>query len=277
MNYINRDGYKISFLQVGDKSKKPIIIIGSVVYYSRLFENEIYKNLNLIFIDHRGFLKPEKKNQYSLDEIVEDIEAIRIFHGFDSFYLFGHSGHGFMAMAYAKTYASNVEGLILSNLAPTNTEKRQQQSMQFFEKNASIERKEFFENEMAKLPLDIEIDPENFFTHLNIRMQAQSFYEFKFDGSYLWDNVYNNLEALDYLWGVAFAEFDTTSFIKNFDKPILLLLSDYDFLVAPTNLWDPVIKKTKVELHKFERSGHNPMLEEAYEYFKLLNSFTNKK
>lgn len=276
MNYINRDGYKIGFFQSGDKSKKPVVVIGSTVYYPRIFCNEIYKNLNLVFIDHRGFLKPEKENNYMLDDIVNDIEAIRIHCGFDSVYLLGHSGHGFMAMAYAQKYPENVQGIILSNLAPTNTQERQQQSIQYFENNASPERKKFFENEIAKLPLDLTNDPSNRFSHMNIRMQAHSFYDFTVEGAYLWNDVYNNLEALDYLWGTAFAEFDTLSFVKNFEKPILLLLSDYDFLVSPTNLWNPIIKGTKIELHRFKESGHNPMFEEPYEYYEFVNAFINK-
>ena len=55
MKYVYREGYQIGVLQVGDKSQKPILIIESALYYSRLFDKDIYKTLNLVFIDHRGF------------------------------------------------------------------------------------------------------------------------------------------------------------------------------------------------------------------------------
>lgn len=274
MNYINKDGYSLGYIQKGDPTQTPIIVIGSAVYYPRLFQDDAYKRLNLIFIDHRGFLKPKHENHYSLDNVVSDIEAVRQHLNYDAVYLLGHSGHGFMAMAYAQTYPNFVKGIILSNLAPNNTQERQQGSIQYFENHASLERKTYFEQEIAKLPQDLTDDPENRFTHMNIRMQAHSFYDFTFDGAYLWKDVYNNLEALDYLWGEAFATFDTASFMNKFDKPVLLLLSDYDYLVSPTNLWDPMIQKETVTCHKFEKSGHNPMLEEPGAYYELLHRFT---
>ncbi|MBL1227382.1 alpha/beta fold hydrolase [Enterococcus sp. BWR-S5] len=273
METINRDGYHIQFFQQGDLAKPPILIIGSVFYYPKLFQSNQYKKLNLIFMDHRGFLKPDTSNSYSLESVVEDIEQVRRFYRFDTFYLLGHSGHGFMAMSYAKQYPKRVKGLILSNLAPTNSNERQQQSITYFEKNASTDRKTYFKNEIEKLSQDIEKDPQNRFSHVNIRMQAQSFYDYTFDGAYLWTDVYNNMAALDYLWRTAFSTFDTEQFIHSFTKPVLLLLSDYDFLVAPTSLWQPIISDTDVTLFKFAKSGHNPMLEEPEKYYQLLDKF----
>lgn len=276
MNHLYRDGFKVAFFQRGDLNKLPIFIIGSTLYYARLFADPIYEKFNFIFLDHRGFLQPEEVNRYSLEDIVEDIETIRAHFGFEKIYLLGHSGHGFMAMRYADLYPDHVSGLILSNLAPTNNPERQQGSIAYFEEYASDRRKAYFEKEITKLAGDLEQDPDNRFTHMNIRMQAHSFYDFTYDGAYLWKNVYNNMGALDYLWGTAFADFDTGKFINQFERPILLLLSDYDFLVAPTALWEPIIanKLESIRLYKFEKSAHNPMLEQPEEYAQRLDEFT---
>lgn len=276
MKYLYRDGFKVAFFQRGDLKRNPIFIIGSTLYYPRLFADSIYEKFNFIFLDHRGFLQPEEVNCYSLDDIVEDIEAIRVYYGFEKIYLLGHSGHGFMAMRYAELYPDHVSGLILSNLAPTNNAERQQGSIAYFEEHATDSRKAFFEKEIEKLAGDLEQDPYHRFTHMNIRMQAHSFYDFTYDGANLWKDVYNNMEALDYLWGIAFADFDTEKFIKQFERPILLLLSDYDFLVAPTMLWEPIIanKLESIRLYKFQQSAHNPMLEQPEEYAQRLVEFT---
>lgn len=276
MKYIDRDSFKIGYEQNGDTTKTPILVVGSSIYYPRLFADEIYKDLNIIFIDHRGFLKPEKENDYALDKIADDIEAVREDLGANKIYILGHSGHGFMAMAYALKYREHVEGVILSNLAPTNTKERQDGSIAYFEETASKDRKDFFYEEIVKLPMDIQKDPSKRFSHMNIRMQAHAFYDYKYDGAYLWDDVYNNLDALDHLWGVAFAQYDTKHFIDTIDKPVLLLLSDYDYLVSPTTLWNPLIEGTSVEYHNFDHSGHNPMLEEAHKYHDILSNFVNK-
>lgn len=274
MKHINTKTYKLNYFQRGDTTKKPIIVIGSSIYYPRLFEDKVFENLNLIFIDHRGFAVPESADAgYSLAEVVEDIERIRQQLGIELMYVLGHSGHGFMAMAYAEKYGEHVEGIILSNLAPTNTQERQDASVDFFETTASESRKNYFYEEIAKLASDIEADPNNRFSHMNIRMQAHSFYDYQFNGAYLWDGVANNMPAFDYLWGEAFAMFDTESFLRNWEKPVILLLSDYDYLVAPTSLWNDIAKENDIKIVKFAKSGHNPMLEEPQTYFEALIKF----
>ncbi|MEG0568807.1 MAG: hypothetical protein RR543_00330, partial [Erysipelotrichales bacterium] len=80
-------------------------------------------------------------------------------------------------------------GLILSNLAPINTQERQDGSIEYFKATASKDRKEFFYQEISKLAEDIEKEPSKRFSHMNIRMQAHSFYDFNYDGAYLWDDV----------------------------------------------------------------------------------------
>lgn len=274
MNTVKKEHYTLTYLTTGDTTKEPIMILGSSLYYPKLFSDPIFKNLHLIFVTHIGFtqVSPDK-SQHSLDDVVEDIELTRKQLGFDSLYLLGHSGHGFMAMAYAKKYPKHVKGIILSNLAPTNQKERQNLSIEYFEKMASPERKNYFYQEIAQLEQDIKNEPDKRFSAMNIRMQAHSFYDFKYDGAYLWDDLPNNMPALDHLWGEAFAEFDTDSFLASWDKPILLLLSDFDYLVAPTSLWDNLVDQYNLPLIKFEHSGHNPMLEEPKAYYQALSDF----
>ena len=274
MTTIHKKNDTLTYLQTGDTTKKPIMIIGSSIYYPKLFSNPIYKNLHFIFVTHIGFTEVSPENSaHSLDDVVNDIELIRAKLNITSMYLLGHSGHGFMAMAYAQKYPQYVLGTILSNLAPTNQKSRQELSINYFEETASPERKAFFYQEIAKLEQDIKDNPNKRFSYMNIRMQAHSFYDFTYAGAYLWDNLPNNMPALDYLWGEAFAEFDTEAFFANWKKPIILLLSDYDYLVAPTNLWDSITQTYNVPVIKFDKSGHNPMLEEPIAYYKTLVDF----
>ena len=81
------------------------------------------------------------------------------------------------------------------------------------------------------------------------------------------------MPALDFLWGEAFAVYDTEHFFKQWQKPVILLLSDYDYLVAPTTLWDDISNTYHVPVIKFDKSGHNPMLEEPQKYHQALKDF----
>ena len=276
MQSINIDNYSLNYLQTGPKNLTPIFVLGSAIYYPRLFQHTLFQNLHLIFIDHRGFTTaPTDHTSHTLQDAVNDIEKIRSALNIEEMYLLGHSGHGFMAMAYAEQYQQHVKGIILSNLAPTNTQERQDGSIAFFESTATPDRKEYFYSEISKLHDDIQNDPTNRFSHINIRMQAHSFYDFTYDGAYLWDNVPNNMPAIDHLWGVEFAKFDTAEFLNSWKKPLLLILSDYDFLVSPTSLWNDICQSANISPVIFNRSGHNPMLEEPEKYYETLLSFVS--
>ncbi len=275
MEHIIRDGYKLAIIEQGAKENAPIFVIGSAIYYPRLFEHDVFSNLHLVFIDHRGFAKSANDNApYSLDNIVEDIEAMRVKFNLPKIILLGHSGHGFMAMAYTNKYPERVSAVILANLAPTNSKERQEGSISYFEQTADEARKQYFYTEIAKLENDIKQDPKHRFSHMNIRMQAHSFYHYEFNGAYLWDGVVNNMPALDHLWGVEFAVFDTQSALHHLKVPCLLMLGAYDYLVSPISLWDAYLEKMpSIKRVVFEKSGHNPMLEEPEKFADSLRSF----
>lgn len=270
---ISRDGYTLNILDDRKGNDIPLMIVGSAVYYPKLFVSDVYDDLSIVYVDHRGFsVSTDANASFELCDIVEDIEAMRIELGINSMHLLGHSGHGFMAMAYAQKYPEHVETLILSNLAPMNTQQRQNQSIEYFETTATEERKQAFYKAWGLFQEQLKSNPTDRFSLMNIAMQAHSFYDYNYDGAYLWDDVINNMPALDHLWDEAFAVYDTAGFVAEYSKPILLLLSEYDYLVSPTNLWkDIVFDNDNVSFGQFSQSGHNPMLEEPLKYRKFLN------
>ncbi|XDZ52035.1 alpha/beta fold hydrolase [Neisseriaceae bacterium CLB008] len=274
MTLLEKDHYVFHSCQRGDASKPPIVVIGSALYYPRLFQDECFAGFNLIFIDHRGFVQPKSDAaSYSLADVVDDIEAFRLQLGLEKMVLLGHSGHGFMAMAYAQAYGEHVAGLILSNLAPTNSPERQAGSLAYFDQTASATRKALFAAEISHLAADIEADPDHRFSHINRRMRTHAFYAEDYAGPDDWAGVVNHMPALDYLWGVAFAEFDTAGFLRQWSGPLLLLLCDHDYLVGPPSLWDALIQEQEIDWLKFHQSGHNPMLEEPQAYAAALTGF----
>lgn len=275
---ILNEGFDLKYYVKGQG--KPILVVGSSVYYPRLFSENLYKHFQFIFLDHRGFVKPPrslKKEDYTLDKIVEDIETARQSLKLEEFIILGHSGHAFMALAYAEKYPQYVQKVILLNSAPTNSQERQQQSFSFFNETASAERTKQFEHDIALLENDIHNDPERRFVHMCIRMGAHSFYDYTFDATYMWDGVYTNMDVIDYLWGVAFAERNLIQSIDHLDKPIFVGVGKYDYLVAPVSLWD-VIDDSFEHVKKliFEKSGHNPMFEEPDIFDKELINWINE-
>ncbi|MDM5233888.1 alpha/beta hydrolase [Lysinibacillus pakistanensis] len=280
MNNINREGFDLAYCVKGQGEKK-IVVIGSSVYYPRLFSENLYKHFQFYFLDHRGFVKSPrelKQEDYTLDKIVEDIEAARQFLKLENFIILGHSGHAFMALAYAKKYPQYIDKVILLNSAPTNSQERQQQSFSYFNETADTERKRQFEHDIAFLENDIRNDPERRFVHMCLRMGAHSFYDYTFDAADMWEGVYTNMQIIDYLWGVAFAERDLIHLLADVEKPVLVGLGRYDYLVAPVSLWDSLDGLDKnVKKVIFEKSGHNPMYEEPETFDRELISWINNK
>lgn len=261
---ISSNGFKLNYCIKG--SGKPILVIGSSVYYPRLFSKNLYETFQFIFLDHRGFVKPPRaleSEDYTLNKVLDDIEKARQTLCLTDFIILGHSGHAFMALEYAKKYPEHVQKVVLLNSAPTNSQKRQHQSFAFFNETASPERKKQFEKDIALLENDIKKDPERRFVHMCIRMGAQSFYNYTFDAAYMWEGVYTNMPIIDYLWGEAFGELNLIQSLNAFNKPVFIGLGRYDYLVAPVSLWDS-IDDTNGDVKKviFEHSGHNPMFEE---------------
>jgi proline-specific peptidase len=76
----------------------------------------------VIYLEPRGIGRSERlvdHSLYSMDEQVEDIEALRIHFGLDKIAIAAHSGGGFVALKYAIKYPNKVERLLLLGTGPT--------------------------------------------------------------------------------------------------------------------------------------------------------------
>jgi proline iminopeptidase len=74
-----------------------------------------------IMLDQRGTgasATASPQTRLTLAQLTADIDALRMTLGFDTITLFAHSFGGFVAMAYAQAYPSQVRGLLLIDSAP---------------------------------------------------------------------------------------------------------------------------------------------------------------
>jgi len=78
----------------------------------------------LIFIDERGSgrsAKLEDTTQYTVENMVEDAEAVRVALGLEKINLLGHSCGGVLAQAYALKYPKNLKHLVLCSTFHSTT------------------------------------------------------------------------------------------------------------------------------------------------------------
>jgi proline iminopeptidase len=82
---------------------------------------ELQDVAQLVFIDHRGCGRSKKTQQseYTLENNIEDIEALRKHLGLEKIVILGTSYGGMVAQGYATRYPENLEKLILVVTAPS--------------------------------------------------------------------------------------------------------------------------------------------------------------
>lgn len=244
-----------------------VFVIGSALYYDRSFSQNIRNSCRMIFADHRGYAagssSADKKN-FSLDIILEDMELVRKELGLERMILVGHSGHGYMALEYAKKYPQNVSHLVLMCVTPDLSKKSHELIESYFQENASADRKEYFGQRMSQLGEAISEDPQNAFKLFNVYAGARSWYDFKYDSSWLWENIPVNTAFFDHVWGEIFRDIDIKPGLDKIEVPVYLALGKYDYLMPPAYLWEPLRPLFRdLSVKFFERSGHTPQLEES--------------
>lgn len=246
---------------------QPALVIGSAIYYPRVFSQNLRQSLQLIFVDHRGFARlsgEATSSDYTLDVVLDDIERVRRHLGLEKIVIIGHSGHGYMALEYAKRYPQHVSHVVVIGTGPSHSAAHQEASEQYWTESVCPARKAKLARDLAALPAEIEAAPEKRFITFCIRLGARSWYDHDFDAAPLWEGVHVNMPVFDHLWGETFRDIDIAKGLDRLDVPVFLALGRYDYLVAPYATWAPYRERFKdLTVRVFEKSGHTPQLEES--------------
>ena len=125
--FVDANGVMIYYEEFG--KGKPLMIVhggpGATHDYFLPYLLPLAKHNRLIFIDERGSGKSEKlvdSTQYTVENMVEDVEAVREALGLGKMSLLGHSYGGVLAQAYALKYQKNLTHLILCSTFPSTSQ-----------------------------------------------------------------------------------------------------------------------------------------------------------
>jgi proline iminopeptidase len=118
--FVDANGVMIYYMMVG--RGEPLLILhggpGASHDYFLPYLLPLARNNKLIFIDERGSGRSQKLDDpaaYTVENMVEDVEAVRKTLGLGRMSLLGHSYGGALAQAYALKYQSNLSHLILAS------------------------------------------------------------------------------------------------------------------------------------------------------------------
>ncbi len=116
--FADANGLMIYYLAVG--SGEPLVILhggpGASHEYLLPYLLPLARNNRLIFIDERGSGRSQKIDDpsgYTVENMVEDVEGVRVSLGLSKINLLGHSYGGVLAQAYGLKYQQNLNHLIL--------------------------------------------------------------------------------------------------------------------------------------------------------------------
>lgn len=245
---------------------RPVLVIGSALYYPRLFSQNLRRHLRMVFMDHRGFAPGNDctdAGEYTLEKLTGDIEQARRDLGLGKIVILGHSGHAFMALDYARRYPQHVSHVVMLNVAPDYSAAGHAAAERYLAESVCPERKAALAANMARLPAAMEAAPEKAFVTYCLLTGPKSWYDWTFDAAPLWDGIETNMTMFNHVWGEVFRDIDITAGLDALDRPVFLGLGRYDYLVPPPWRWEAVRERFRdLTIRVFERSSHAPCFEE---------------
>jgi proline iminopeptidase len=286
--YVSINGAKIWYETEGNG--EPVLLIpggpGNSHTYFHPWFSDLAVNYKVIYFDAFGRGKSERAKdpaEYTFNRDVEDIELLRRTLGFDKWIIIGHSYGGMVAQAYALKYPGSVSKIVLSNSLYSG------EMWQGNNDNCNYELRNQFPEIWEKL---IKLREAGFHSsspeHQNAYAlpggllyyyDASNALKSTTDSLIINNDVYYTLVGHDgdFIIGGDVAKLDFRTQLKNIEAPMLIIEGRYDRVAIPRFSIKFKEYAPQAEFVMFEKSGHNPYLEEREKYFRLLDKFLSGK
>lgn len=283
-NYVTVNGHKLWY-EIEGKGEPVLLIPGgpgnSHTYFHPWF-SELAKNFKVIYFDAFGRGKSDRAKspgEYSFKGDVEDIEALRKALGFVKWDVLGHSYGGMVAQQYAIDYPNSVNKLIListfysgemwqANDNSSNHEIKNQYP-EVWEKVMKLR------NEGKSSSSKEHIKAYSVPSGLLYFYDASNAYKATRDSLIMNTNVYYQIAGkdADFLISGDIGPLDFREKLKNLKMPVLILQGRFDRISIPRFAVKYKTYAPQAEFVMFEKSGHNPYLEEHEKTFKVIEEF----
>jgi len=284
--YIEVNGAKLYVVLVGHGD--PIIVIpggpGGAHPGYRVFDT-LAKDNEIIYYDAFGRGKSDTAKdvkEYTLARDIEDVEGLRKALHFEKLNVLGHSYGGLVAQGYALKYPEHVSHLILANTFHSYL------MWQANDDNSNHEIKTNYPEVWDSLMIireagAVSSDPEH------QRLYGEVPYGFLYGynpdnflnrGRKPYPNSFNSKLYYqmvgrdgDFIVGNDIGSFDYRKELKNLKMPVLIYGGRYDRVAVPVMMEKYKEYCPQAKFVMFERSGHNPQIEQPDELFPLIENF----
>ncbi|MCL6458031.1 MAG: alpha/beta fold hydrolase [Gorillibacterium sp.] len=231
------------------------------------------EQMQIIYLDQRSNGQSERVDPAtcSLEQLADDIEALRQYLGLGKIYLLGHSFGGMIAQVYATKYAESLNKLILVCTAS---------SSDFYPAALEYVRHTATPQQLRTIPELFEgrIEDEQ---HL-IRWwdTCLELYFHQLDEQIIKEvgnRPIGSLEVLNYTFKHFIPTYDVRSSLPALNIQTLIIGARYDWITPVSQAEEIHLLLPNSELVLFEHSGHMPFIEENDDFIKLVSSFIAKE
>ncbi|WP_341528871.1 alpha/beta fold hydrolase [Nostoc sp. UHCC 0302] len=219
--------------------------------YKRAF-SPLSRQLQLIYFDHRGQGRSARglKETYTLDNNVEDMEALRKYLGLEKIILIGSSYGGMVALSYAVRYPQNVSHLIVIATAANS---------RFLERAKEILAQRGTEEQKA---IAVRLWEGKFETEEQLREFFQvmgSMYSVSQNSqsdSPASDQTILSVDAINVAFSGFLRDYNILNELHKVTSPTLVIAGRHDWICAPEFSEEIAQAIPNADLKIFENSGH---------------------
>ncbi len=278
---IEVNGVNLFVKEIG--SGEPIFVLhgGPGMFHDYFLPHmeKLAKGKKLIFFDQRGngkSLMELNSQNYSIENLVEDIEGLRKYYKLDKINLLGHSFGGLLSMQYAAVYPERVKSMVLMNTASASSE--------YLMRSMMNKQNKYTKDDIAQIGAItsskefMSADPETVEKFFRVA-EKYSVHNPKF-----LDTVFStpftsvtarNLLIISQLAQQLFANYDLFEKLNKINCPTLIIHGEYDFiLLESSRKIQENIKNSKLEI--LNNCAHYPFIETPEKLFSILEKFYKK-
>jgi proline iminopeptidase len=272
-------GTRIHFEVVGKGARSPIIMIngGPGFSHTYLHLSGVWEQLAhdgpVVFYDQRGTGRSQPLSQgrtSTLQDNIEDLEALRRHLNYEKVILVGHSWGGYLSMAYAAQHPDRLEKLVLVGTAGPKwfeIPDRSGEPSDLFEYIFPdvVERRSRLNTTLG----DARAADDDLSAYLSMLFLSEDKRDDFISGcrDCKLDREVNRVVNQD------LRRFDLTPQLARFEFPVLIIAGRYDINVAPLVSYRIHQKISSSELVFFEQSGHMPFYEEPAKFVEVVTMF----
>jgi proline iminopeptidase len=237
--------------------------------YYRPWLSPLAEHLQLVYVDHRGNGRSQRMAdpEYTVENMADDLEQLRIYLGIENPIILGNSFGGFVAQVYATRYPGRYSHLVLIATAP---------SYGFFEEATAIAEARATAEQKQTMPLLFMgkvLTEDDFKAWWDVMLPLYFHHYNPVVGRAMMGRTTGNPAIARYMFEQVIPHYDMRSQLGTITAPTLIIAGRHDWITPPSQNEAIHTLIPGSEYVVFEQSGHMPFVEEQEGFLSVVRRF----